>query len=172
MARKRVFALVLAVLVIAAVVAIAEAFARRCLPAGGLQGVSTHPVLQYDEALGFKCVPGLEQRLRHSERRGHAEGIAQPRHILDGGEALHAGERHRHGASAFDEVANPLRVRSGRAGLDVVFRQRPEVTEQVVELVGRADLPVRCKVLQLEFDGRDDVGVEEIPEFGFSQELA
>ena len=107
-------------------------------------GVPRHQVAQ---RIGHR----LGERLRHADRKRHAERVAQPPSVLDGGPALLAGDPDPDRPSGVLQRRQvPRRIRR----LDAPFghggrRERPEQPEQVGHPLEVAGLAVGREPLQL-----------------------
>ncbi len=115
----------------------------------------------------------FEEGFGHTLRRAHAERVTQAGHVFDGRKPVLAPDGHLHRATLRDQRRKGL-VESaglGHTGADLVRAQRPEVAQQIVELVGASGLAVIGEALELAFYHIDDVGIEEIAELGVAEQL-
>ena len=107
-------------------------------------------------------------------RDGHAEAVAQPADVLDGGPALLAGH------PDLDDPACVGRARrassstsapSTRARGDLVGGERAEQPQQVGDALGVAGPAVGGEPLQLGLDLGEHLGVEQLAQLGAAEQL-
>ncbi len=116
---------------------------------------------------------GLEEGAGYAAGRDDAEGVAEPRHVLDRGEHPASAGPHPGGAPVGDELVDPRPDVVGRGpGGEPIAIERPDVPEDVVEPLGRGRPAVLGEVLELELDLGDDLGVEQVAELGVAEQLA
>ena len=105
---------------------------------------------------------------------GHAERVAQPAGVLDGGPALLAGDPHLDDPARRRRAATASRRGVGAVDAprrDLVGGQRAEQPQQVGDALGVARLPVVGEPLQLALDLGEHVGVEQLAQLGPAEQL-
>ena len=110
----------------------------------------------------------VRERGRQSGWQRDAERVAQARRVLGRRVAL----ARTHDAMVAQQLFEPgFRIRSG-AGAQLVEVQRPEVGEEIVEVVGMARPAVLRDALQLELEIREHGRIEELAQFFGAEQVA
>ena len=120
-----------------------------------------------------RVVDRLGEHVGDAGRHGHAERVAQPADVLDGGPALLAGHPDQGGAAG---RAEPLEavvdVGAGHGAVgDLLDGERAEEPQQVGHALDVLGLAVGGQPLQLGLDLGEHLGVEQLAQLGAAQQL-
>jgi hypothetical protein len=115
----------------------------------------------------------LEEGGRYTRRRLDTECVSEASYVLDGRPTLRSCDPHRHCSPTFLQGSQPI---SGDFGIGEPRRhllscQWPEIAKGIVESVDASDATVGRQPLQLEFDRRQHIGVQQIAELGVAEQL-
>ena len=107
---------------------------------------------------------GFEERCRHADGEGRAEGIAESRRVLDP-------QPNRTVSRLEGRHPRVDRGRFRRPGLRLVLGQVTEVTKRVVQRIHAPDPAPAREPLELELEVRQALGIDQLPELLPPQQL-
>jgi hypothetical protein len=115
----------------------------------------------------------LQERLRHPDRRGRAEPVAEPGHVLDGHPALLAPDPQPHRPAGRLQLGQPPGGggRVGAAGGRLLDGQVAQQPQGVVQAVGVADLALGGEQLQLQLQVGQGGLVDQVAQLLAAQQL-
>jgi hypothetical protein len=115
---------------------------------------------------------GLEERARHANRQCSPESVPEPSRVLDRHEAVLSGDADHQSPAVVAQRLRPLgTVVRHRARPHLFGGHVPEGAENVVQLVGRADLPLVDQTLKLEFQLVERLGIQQLAELLATHDL-
>ncbi len=119
-----------------------------------------------------RITSGLQQRFGKPGRQRDAERVAISGGVFDRDEPCGVGHVHRDDPPLPSQARDGLVGRHRRARGNLLRAEIAEVQQQVVDAVNRARAIALVELLQLPLDVGHRVGVEQLAELGFTEQLA